>query len=330
MDDRFLNELRREPRPEFASELHERLRRQGPAVAPPRAWRPLQWAAPLAGGLAVALAILSFSFPAVRASAQAFLDLFRVRNFAAVSVDPARIEQLKARHLDLESLMGGKVETPATRPAPRVVATTGEAGALAGLAVRVPAERPGGLVPDTIAVVGGSTLSFRVNTAPLRDALEKLEIRDLEVPAGLDGQTVTVSTTPAVAQRFVRERQHVELIQARSPEVSLPAGVDLARLGEIGLRIAGLDPGEARRFARSIDWHGTLVVPVPLNASSFTEVSVGGARGLLVTFKEGAGAGAHGPHGAGSMLLWSQGEMVYGLMGNLPSTSLVQMAESLR
>lgn len=330
MDDRFMNELRREPDPEFARELHERLRRQGPAVAPVRAWRPLRWAAPLAGALAAGLVVLSFTFPAVRASAQAFLDLFRVRNFAAVPVDPARFERLKDQKLDLESLLSDRVETPAEHPAPRVVASVQEASSLAGFAVRVPAEPPRGFVPDTIAVMGGGTCSFRVHTAVLREALEKLDIRDLQVPAGLDGQTVTVSTTPAVAQRFVRERERIEFIQARSPEVSLPAGTDLERFGEIGLRIAGLDAGEARRFARSIDWHGTMVVPVPLNASSFTATSVHGNRGLLVSFREGAGAGPHGHPRAGTLLLWSEGEMVYALTGTVPGLLLVPMAESIR
>jgi hypothetical protein len=330
MDDRFLNELRREPSPEFARELHERLRRQGPAVAPARAWRPLQWAVPLAGGLAVALVVLSFAFPAVRASAQAFLDLFRVRNFAAVSVDPARFERLRDQKLDLASLLSDRVETPAQSPAPRVVASPQAAAALAGFAVRVPAEPPRGFVPDTIAVMEGATVSFRVHTAILREALEKLDIRDLQVPEGLDGQTVTARTSPTVAQRFVRERERIEFVQARSPEMSLPAGVDLERFGEIGLRIAGLDAGEARRFARSIDWHGTLVVPVPVNASSFTETSVRGARGLLVSFKEGAAAGPHGHRREGTLLLWSEGEMVYALTANLPDLLLVQMAESVR
>jgi len=329
MNDDFLGGMRREPRPEFARELHERLRRQGPAVSPVRAWPPRRLGATLAGALAVALVAAAFTLPAVRASAQAFLDLFRVRNFAAVSIDPERIEQLKARKLDLESLVGDRVEAPAARPAPRVVATSGEAGALAGFAVRVPSERPGGLRPDTITVMDGSTASFRVDTSHLRETLDQLAIRDLQVPAGLDGQTVTVRTTPVVAQRFVSERRHVVFIQARSPEVALPAGVDLERLGEIGLRIAGLDAGEARHFARAIDWHGTLVVPVPLNASSFTEVSVHGNRGLLVRIRE-AGARESGPRRGGTLLLWSEGDMVYALTGDLDDVAVVQMAESAR
>ena len=65
----------------------------------------------------------------------------------------------------------------------------------------------------------------------------------------------------------------------------MPTGLDLARVGEIGLRIAGLSPSEAHRFAQSVDWHGTLVVPVPADVSSFSEVSVHGHKGLLVETK---------------------------------------------
>ncbi len=331
MDDRFLHSLREEPRPEFSSDLHRRLHAQGPARAEGAAWiagalRP-RMAAGLAAAAAVAVVVALFTVPAVRASAQAFLDLFRVRNFAAVSVDPARFEQLKSSNLDLSTILADKVETPAAEPRPRVVGSLGEAAALAGFQPRVPADLRG-MKPDTIAVVDGRTISFRVQAGRLQQAMEQLDIRDLSVPPGLDGQTVTIRTTPVVGQRFTNERRRVELIQARSPELALPAGTDLQRLGEIGLRIAGLDPGEARRFARSIDWHGTLIVPVPLNASSFTEVTVRGVKGLLVTYHAKPTAGRPGHEG--DVLLWSEGGMVYALMGNMSGAPLVEMAESLR
>jgi len=333
MDEKNLHAMRREPRPEFARELHERLRRQGPAVAPGRTWRPLQFGWSLAGGVAVALAVLCFTVPAVRVSAQAFLDLFRVRNFAAVSVDPSRFDRLKDQKLDLESLVaGGRPETLEDPGRPRVAGSALEAAAAAGYAVRVPSERPAGLVPDTVTVMGRGAVRFGVDTGRLRQVLEALDIRDITVPGGLEGQLVTVRTSPAVTQRFVSDRRRVELVQAPSPEVSLPVGLDLARFGEIGLRVAGLDAGEARRFARSIDWHSTLVVPVPLDASSFREVTIRGNRGLLVTFTGEAKSepGRHGPRGPGCLLLWSEGDMVYALGGNLDDMRLVEMAESLR
>ncbi len=274
MDDRFLDEMRREPRPEFARDLHERLRRQGPAAPPARGWQPLRIGFAAGGAVAVALVALSFTFPAVRASAQAFLDLFRVRNFAAVSVDPAKLERLKDKSLGLESLLDQQTEQLEKPGAPRVVGSTAEAAALAGYPVRVPAKPPEGYAPDTIAVTGAAAARFTVNAAKIGELLETLGINDLKLPPDLDGTSVTVRTSAAVCQRFVRDKRQMVFVQARSPEVSLPAGLDLPQLGEIALRVAGLDPAEARRFARSIDWHSTLVVPVPIGASSFSEMTV--------------------------------------------------------
>ncbi len=330
MDEKRLLAMRRAPRPEFARELHERLRRQGPAraAAPAVGTRRLGWA--LAGGLAVAVAVLGFTVPAVRVSAQAFLDLFRVRNFAAVPVDPARLERLKQQNLDPASLLtGGRPEVLEQPAPPRQVGSVAEAAALAGFAVRVPSA-PAGWAADTISVVGGGAMRFAVDGDRLRRLLETLELRDLPVPAGLDGQPITVRTSPAVRVSVARGDRHVELVEARSPEVDLPAGLDLAQLGEIGLRVAGLDPGEARRFAGSVDWHTTLVVPVPLDAASFTTVSVRGQRALLVRSAGRAAKTGHGERHAGQLLLWSEGDMVYALGGELDEVSLVEMAESLR
>jgi hypothetical protein len=331
MDERTLHGMRREPRPEFARELHERLRRQGPALAPFRARPALRLGWSLAGSVAVALAVLGFTVPAVRVSAQAFLDLFRVRNFAAVSVDPARLERLRERKLDPASLLaGGQPEVLESPAPPRVVGSAGAAAAAVGFAVRVPAALPAGLKADTITVLGGGAARFAVDGARLREMLETLDLRDLEVPDGLDGRPITVRTFPMVRQCFTGGRGRVELVQTRSPEVSLPEGLDLARLGEIGLRVAGLDAGEARRFARAIDWHSTLVVPVPLDAASFTEVSVHGQRGLLVGSSGQAGGAGRASRHPGHMLLWSEDGMVFALGGKLDEVPMIEMAESLR
>lgn len=328
MDERELLAMRREPRPEFARELRERLHRQGPARAAAGAGAPrLGWA--LAAGLTVAVAVLGFTVPAVRVSAQAFLDLFRVRNFAAVPVDPARLERLKDERLDPASVLaGGRPEVLQEPSAPRAVATVAEASALAGFPVRTPSS-PAGVTADSITVIGAGAVRFAVDGARLQRVFELLDLRDLEVPAGLAGQAITVRTSPTVRQLLHRGQRSVALIQARSPEVELPAGLDLARLGEIGLRVAGLDAGEARRFARSVDWHSTLVVPVPLDAASFTTVSVHGHQALLVRSGGRRPDGEPGARRADRLLLWSDGDMVYALAGGPDEVELVEMAESL-
>lgn len=327
MDDRFLDEMRREPSPEFARELHERLRRQGAAVGPSRS--PLRLGFALGGAVAVALVALSFTIPAVRASAQAFLDLFRVRNFAAVSVDPAKLERLKDKSLGLESLLDQQTERLEKPGAPKVVTSTGAAAALAGYPVLVPARPPAGYVPDTIRVTGQAAARFTVNAPKIDQLLQTLGLNDVKLPPDLDGKQVTVRTSAAVVQSFVRDQRRLVFVQARSPEVSMPAGLDLPQLGEIALRVAGLDPAEARRFARSIDWHSTLVVPVPIGASSFSQMTVRGQPGLFVTIDETSQKPGERHH-SGNVLLWSQGDMVYGLTGNLDRVSMVEMAESLR
>ena len=116
------------------------------------------------------------------------------------------------------------------------------------------------------------------------------------------------------------------LVQARSPEVSVPAGWDVERLAEIGLRVLGLDTGEARRIARSTDWRSTLLVPVPMNASTFRQVTVRGQSGLLITTSS---RGQDGRRREGAMLMWTQGERVFCLQGNLSGRDLMQMAESV-
>jgi hypothetical protein len=327
MDDKFLYDARRPPRRAFADQLRGRLEGGAP-MAPRRS--PLRrtpaWAA-LAAGVAIAAA--SFTLPSVRASAQAFLDLFRVRNFAAVSVDPARLDQLDNGHVDLEQLLGNHVETLQEPGPPRVVSNAAAAAAASGMAVATPGLLPRGLQPDTVLVRGEGAARVTVDTAKLRELLTSLAITDVTIPPGIDGSRVTLRMPPAVHMLYRNAKLQAMLVQARSPEVSLPQGIDLAQLGEIGLRIVGLSRAEAHRFAGSIDWHSTVLVPVPANATSFSQVSVRGNRGLLIT-TTGEPRPGRGHWHQGAVLLWSDGDKVYGLMGNIGTMDLTQMANSVQ
>ncbi len=51
------------------------------------------------------------------------------------------------------------------------------------------------------------------------------------------------------------------LVQARAPEISFPAGLDLSTIAEIALRVLGIDRGEAHRFAQSVDSADDLARP---------------------------------------------------------------------
>jgi len=109
----------------------------------------------------------------------------------------------------------------------------------------------------------------------------------------------------------------------------LPPGANLQQLGEIGLRVLGLDPSEAHRIAASVDWRSTLLVPVPTNAASFRQVDVNGHKGLFIRMDgDGTGEGPNGQRGA--MVMWTEGERVLAVQSDLPSEDVLEVAQSLR
>jgi hypothetical protein len=325
MDDRFLNELRRDPDPQFARELRSRLQAQGlPTVM--RALRP---APALAFGIVAAVVVALFAFPSVRASAQAMLDLFRVRHFAAVQFDDSRLSKLKSLESDKALMVFDQQETLVDPGPPRRFDSLDEAAAAAGIQARRATDLPRGMSADTITVVGAGAMRMSVSDAKLRALLDALDLRDVSVPAGLDGKMVEVRKPPMLIQQYHGGGWRAGLVQSQSPEVSVPAGVDVERLAEIGLRVLGLDAGEARRVAASTDWRSTLMVPVPLNASTFRQVTVHGQQGLLITTTSSANASGERRR-EGTMVLWTEGDYVYGLVGNLQPDDVLQMAESVR
>ena len=324
-DDRFLDPMRRDPDPKFARELRASLR-ESERPAPARAF-PIAPALAMAAAAAVVTSL--FLFPSVRVSAEALLDLFRVRNFAPVRVDEDRLQLLRSKDLGLESMLANHVEKLKEPGPPLRVASPQAAAGPAGMTVSVPTLLPRDLALDSVCVGAEAEARLTVDAARLRSLLETLDIRDLKVPGSLDGARVEVHTHPVVVQRYRHERWVLTLVQARSPEVSLPTGVDLAQLGEMGMRILGVEPAQARRLAQSLDWHTTLLVPVPSNATEFRGVQVRGHNGLLITTAPSA-EGTNRPGREGVIVMWSDADRVYGLIGNLPGREMMEIAESVQ
>lgn len=316
-DDKFLNDYRRDPPAGHARRLREKLRDQEEMQHAP--WRPMVLAA-----ATVAVVAGLFAFPAVRAGAQAMLDMFRVRNFVAVPFNDARMEKLRSLDTDKAMMIFDRHEVIQDPGKPVVQSSPAMASAAAGFQVEAPTYLPKGLALDTVAVRGESRAKLGVNTANLREMLTKLDLSDVQVPPGLDGQDIMVHMHPVVAQKFGSGKRRLTLMQSRSPEVSLPAGWDLARLGEMGLRILGLDAGEAARMAQSVDWRSTLLVPVPTNASSFRSVTVQGNPGLLITTTK------TDKRRGGTLVMWTEGDRIFALEGELGEPDMMQVAESVR
>jgi hypothetical protein len=336
MDDRFLNELRREPSPGFARALRERLRAHAESgsaedEAPARGF---QLVPALASAAVIAVVVLLFTVPAVRVAAQNALDLFRVRSFAAIEIDPARLDQLRALHDQIDqdpSMMVLDQQEMVKDPGKPIDYPSAD---LAGNAAGLPGlKQPRGPLPNGMrftkaSVQGEGIARMTLHADKLRKVIELLGLTDVHVPGYLDGQKVTVHMLPIVSQQFENGTTHMALVEAHSPEVGLPPGADLRQLGEIGLRILGLDANEARKVAGSIDWKSTLIVPVPTTAESFRQVQVNGHPGLYIRCEAPDETGKR--HRSGAMVMWTEGDRVLAVQSNLPGEELLNLAQTLR
>jgi len=345
VSDDFLSRLREEPRPEFAERLGERLHetdtRERERRLAPSPWR--RFTPALAGAGLVAALALAFTLEPVRAAAREFLDLFRVKRFAAVPVDPQRLERLAKGGLDFKSLVADQVQVVVAPEEPVEVASP-EAGAVeAGIVAQLPTVLPRRTQLAETRVAQPGTFRVQVDTAKLEALALAAGAEEIEIPAWWNGATVDVEMPPVLALRYARTVEYGDgrppredsfvLFQAATPQVELPEGFDLAILGRLGLRVAGMSADEALSFSRAIDWRATFLVPVPIQGGTFREVGVSGQKGLLVTVQPPPRTAPDGPaRRAHSVLLWSTADKVFALQG--PAThdgvEILEMAQSIR
>jgi len=326
MNDDFLYNLRREPAPAFAARLQADLKKGDSNAVPARVRWPI---AKIAAAIAFVATVAGvFTVPAVRASAQSFLALFRVVNFVAIRVDESRMAALKARQLDPPHLIAERIQVLRDPGAPTGVVSPEQAGALAGMEVQLPHYLPAGMTMKEIAVKGESAAQITAATRPLQDVMDTLGITDLSIPDGLDGQIITVRVPPSVIVKYEQGPRVTRFYQARTPEVSMPASIDLAALGEIGLRIIGLSAHDASQFSRAIDWQTTLLVPVPPTVSSFKQVDINGHSGI--TLERWVPSPTATNRTAVNVVLWAADGRVFGIESTQRAEDVVLMANSVR
>lgn len=319
MDDVWLNSLRGEPTAEFSDRLRRRLRDDEKAAqAPATSHRRLFLIAAAAMLLSALLAV-----PGVRASAAQFLSLFRVVNFVAVQVQPSRLDSLKAQDLAIEKLIGEHVQVLADPGPPFAVGSLDEAAKIAGMPIAVPQWLPAdSRIIETMAQ-GERVVRITASATRLQQVMDALGINDLTAPPALEGQIVNVRVPPVVMVRYEHGNRRSRLFQARAPQVTLPTNVDLATLGEIGLRILGLSKDDARQFSRAIDWHTTLLVPVPPGVSSFRQITIGGRPGILMQHQPPTQSPTH-------VVLWSTADRVFALISIDGLEAVLGMADSVK
>ncbi|MCL4269850.1 MAG: hypothetical protein KJZ72_09915 [Anaerolineales bacterium] len=290
---------------------------------------------------AAALALTLFlAFPATRAWAGEFLNLFRVQQVQVVPVDFTGLEQLTgdgALGNRFTEMITDSVDMQQEPNEAVTVASAEEASELAGFEVRIPE----GMTPNQINVSSGAAFTFTVDRAKAQALLDEAGRGDLVLPDSVDGAEILVNIPAAVSVGFgtcpkpgsevagnteqsTTENRYPDCVifaQIPSPNVNAPADLDIEALAQIGLEFTGMSAEEAQAFTSTVDWTSTLLIPIPQYASVNEQVEVDGVTGTLVQ------RFVDGPQ---FVLLWAKDEILYAISGlGTNAQQALDMANSL-
>jgi len=209
--------------------------------------------------------------------------------------------------------------------APQPADDAAQASTSAGFAVRMPTALPDGANLESFVTQTGPALHFEIDPPTLQALLSAAGVEGATIP-DVGAITADVDIPVMVAQEYDLDgNAKLTLVQARSPEVALPEGIDPIALGQLGLQALGIPAADAQRMAQEIDWTSTVIVPLPTDIARSTEVTVDGVTGLLLEETR-----QNRPR-KGSVLVWEKDNIVYGINGEDVNPSLlIQVGDSLR
>jgi len=267
----------------------------------------------------IAVLAVCFSFSPVRSFAGNLLTVFRVERMQTITVSPEDIAQLQevfekgAGGVDIGNL--GRFEVAGGQEATRNV-TPDSAQKAVDFPVRLPADLRGYKEP-ALSVSPETTVSITLDTAKANQLLRSLGSAQL-LPEALNGRTFTVKIPRAVIAEYypVKDDQPGGLFiaQSRSPELTVPEGVDMAALRDALLSIPALPENLRRQLAAVTDWQHTVLIP-NIGGSS-TEVAVNGTTGVYIT---PGSSGKYVPEETNT-LIWQKDGVIYCIAG--PELSL--------
>lgn len=264
-------------------------------------------------GLATVLGLaLLMMLPSVRAAANDFLGLFRVEKFAPISVSPEQIAVLQ--QLEETGLNPGEFVSVDEPGEPQAVASLDEAESLTGIRARTV---DFGAAPPAVYVMDGSSGYLNVDLEGARAIMSAAGADPTLLPDSLNGARVDFSMSPSVQQVW---SDGTVLVQGPSPVVTYPPGIDPTVMGQALLQVLGMDPAEAAQVAQTIDWTSTMLLPIPTQFATYSEVRVDGVSGVMLTPVDGSSEAG---------LIWQKGGEIYMLSGPT-GNDLLDLARRLR
>lgn len=273
----------------------------------------------LVAGVAAALVVAAFSLPSVRAAAGGFLSLFRVERLQVVAVSPQDLtaihQALRSGSVNIRGLADISISPPQNK-----TASTTLAGArnLADFPVLAP-ETPVGYRLSQVTFTPWRRVDFRLHAGAINRLLASLG-STARIPAAADGKQVQVRIGEAVQMHYQGSGAPIRVTQSVTPEVGVPAGVDVAALRQALLQLPFLPADLRNQLAAVSDWRRTALIP-----------EVGGtSRNVAVNGDSGVFLQASAP-GAQNALAWVSGDQVVRIItGPLDLSQAQALAASMR
>jgi anti-sigma factor RsiW len=299
----------------------------------------------------VVVLAITFAFPPVRALATSFLGLFRVQQIAVVPVNPINLpQQMDSASSSIQQLIAQDAHYEKVGEQQKVDSASA-ASAAAGFTARLPQAAEG---TPSITVEPGVTGTVNVDLPRVREILKEMNRTDIQLPDQLDKAVIKIDVpksvvatygqcqvdantvqygqgaTPDAANTLQKRMQQAELgsdctvlVQMPSPTVNAPDNLDISQLGQTYLQATGMSVEDASKLSAKIDWANTLVIPIPNNISSTSDVQVDGVSGTLV---EQSPDYSHPRY----MLMWVKDGILYDLSGVGDTSAGIKLANSLQ
>lgn len=296
----------------------------------------------IVSGLVLILAV-SLAFPPVQAIANSFLGLFRVKQFTIVQVSPAQLPEQLGNSAQIEAMFSKDVQFN-QHGDPQVVNSAAEAAQSANFSVRLPTQVNGN---PKLVVQPEVSMNAKVDLPQIRAILSEIGRSDIQLPDSLNGATISVEVPKSVTalygdcqvdlgkagpQGYSPDTHALAnmlgrcttLVQMPSPTLSAPEGLDVQQIGEAYLEVLGMSKTDAEHFAQNIDWSSTLVIPIPRNKATYSDVTVDGVQGTLIRQERSGGTPAQ------YMLIWVKNGIIYALTGPDSNSQAIAIADSLK
>jgi predicted anti-sigma-YlaC factor YlaD len=270
-----------------------------------------------------AVIFTAFSFPAVRSMAGEFLTVFRMEKVQTITVNPGDLEQLEravnegAGKVNIDNF--GRVEVIGKQEA--VPVTLAQAEEAVDFAVKLP--QPAGYNGPELQKITGSTVNLTLDVTSVNSLLQSLGSTDL-LPKSLDGQTFTMQIPTAITAKYSSGSAVLNVIQARSPEMKAPSGVDVLAIKDALLNVPALPENLRNQLLAVDDWQHTVLIP-DMDGTS-RNVIVNGSRGVFMD-----GSTRTDKSAPVSLLVWQNNGVVYTISGtNLDGHLALSIAEQIK